>query len=124
MPACHAGGRGFESRPVRHIYKKSLYKSSCRGFFYKYAKRARVRQIIGYVLYPVLRTSRADQICSYIFVAGSTKWQDSHFELPALFAGSPFRGERQGWRELVQSPVPSPQSPVPSPQSPVPSLPA
>jgi hypothetical protein len=27
MPACHAGGRGFESRPFRNKYKRS-FKSS------------------------------------------------------------------------------------------------
>jgi hypothetical protein len=33
MPACHAGGRGFESRPFRKILKKALAKIICKGFF-------------------------------------------------------------------------------------------
>ena len=28
MPACHAGGRGFESRPVRHLSNAKIYLSS------------------------------------------------------------------------------------------------
>ena len=31
IPACHAGGRGFESRPLRHLYKKPVPKGT--GFF-------------------------------------------------------------------------------------------
>ena len=32
IPACHAGGRGFESRPLRQ-YQKSRCKIICSGFF-------------------------------------------------------------------------------------------
>jgi hypothetical protein len=31
MPACHAGGRGFESRPDRHLYIKCKWLSSSVG---------------------------------------------------------------------------------------------
>ncbi len=30
IPACHAGGRGFESRPLRHLFKTS---AAMLGFF-------------------------------------------------------------------------------------------
>ncbi len=31
IPACHAGGRGFESRPLRHLFRKTL--AEMLGFF-------------------------------------------------------------------------------------------
>ena len=42
IPACHAGGRGFESRPYRKIKGKKLVKSFLPFFFLGFAQHLHI----------------------------------------------------------------------------------
>ena len=48
MPACHAGGRGFESRPVRHKPKKGR-RNLARPFLFFYNRKIERYSFLNYV---------------------------------------------------------------------------
>ncbi len=82
IPACHAGGRGFESRPLRHLFESRLFKHESQGCSSNWQSSGFQIRVLGVRISPPLPYSKGSSRKTGAFLLFDVElfnWQSSGF---------------------------------------------